>query len=108
MSEPVEECVRCGRPAKRDGLCGIHAAAVERVNRNRERTRNRVAEIIAADRLRQRRDGIGVNLAAMLGQATGLSWSGDHRGVRLDFEDAARLLAERGMPVTIDPGDLRP
>ena len=98
---------RCGRPIKRSGMCGRHAAAAERVERNRQRTSERVAEIIAADRLRERRYSVGVNLAALLTQTTGLAWSGDHRGVTLGFEDAAQLLAERGVPVSIDPGDLQ-
>ncbi len=42
----------CGRPIKRDGLCGIHAAAKEKMRANDEAAQARTAEAqVIVDRL---------------------------------------------------------
>jgi hypothetical protein len=93
----------CGRPIKRNGMCGIHAAAKDRVEANARWRTERYEARVAADRERRRREGIGANLAALLADATGMSWSGDRLGVRLSFEDAVELLAQHGIAASLGP-----
>ena len=56
---------KCGRPVKRDGLCGLHASAKERRERNDAERR---------DRERERRDVRAERgqIAAAISRATGL------------------------------------
>ena len=52
----------CGRPVKRDGMCGLHAAARERKARNdeaRAAARREAEDAAERDRVRLSKHGVG-------------------------------------------------
>ena len=80
----------CGRPVKRDGLCGMHAAAKERRERG---DAARLEEARARQNARTERDQV----AAALSRATGLLIRGgwqDNQYV-IDHETALAWLRSR-------------
>lgn len=84
----------CGRPVKRNGKCGIHAAAEERVARN-------LAEEEAA---RQERERLASELSARLGIMVTAMWQ---RPGLLITEDAAHVLLDRSTSFAANPGEGR-
>jgi hypothetical protein len=94
---------KCGRPVVRNGMCGRHAAGQQRREANERKWRERRERMDAEDRERRRRQTIGANLATLLTDVTGMSWSGDRLGVRLSFEDAVELLAQHGIAASLGP-----
>jgi hypothetical protein len=78
---PIREA--CGRPAKRDGRCGVHANRHDR--REAEKTRSREA--------RETREAAAA-LAAALTAATAIPFNSDHRGyITLTSRAAENLLS---------------
>lgn len=73
----------CGRPVKRDGLCGVHAAAKERREKNDAARRTRAAR--TNESAREARD-----VALVFARAGYEAW-GDSGGVHLETETAKRL-----------------
>ena len=77
----------CNRPVKRDGLCGIHAAAEERAAAKRAKRRETWAKRRAAS-------SVATDLAQSLTQETGVTFGAEFGGgVTLTNDNAELLLA---------------
>jgi len=109
MTRPSETCQvitgeawsrhPCGRPVKRNGMCGIHAAAAERRAASDRRWRERFDRMKAEDQERKRAEGIAANLAMLLTDRLGVPFT-SRQDVRLSNEAATQLLNDLGVNVS--------
>lgn len=89
---------RCGRPIKRDGKCGLHAAAVDRREANDARWAREAQERRDRNRAREAKVGHATNLAMILTDALGVPFDVTSYGlVTLTIEDAEKLRAKLGL-----------
>jgi hypothetical protein len=81
----------CGRPVKRNGLCGIHARAADVKKATQERYDRERQEWYAQREADRRAKGLAANLAVMLGNYLPVTFTSDADGVHLSVESAEKL-----------------